>query len=901
MALIHRLRNVFRNDALTREIEEEIAFHIAERVDSLVEAGVPRQRARREALRAFGSLANQKERTRDMNVTAWLDSAWADLRQAGRQMRRAPGFTAVAILSLALGAGANSAIFQLVDGIRLQSLPVRDPARLAFVDSQGDFYSRGTYNARNRAFTYALYEQIQARQRAFESIMAMGNTRFNLSLAGEARYADGLYLSANFAEVLGVAPFIGSGFAADGDRIGCKTPGVLLDYAFWQREYGGAANVTSREIRLDSRAFPILGVMPRAFYGLEPGRRFDVAAPLCISAILSEDGNGRMASPTWWWLGLVGRLAPGWTPQRAAAHFGEMSPGLFAETVPPEYRPDSAQRYRKNRLTVVSGEGGLPSIRKSYESPLWMLLALTALVLLIACANLANLLLARASVRAREFAVRTAIGASRLRLARQLITESLALATAGSVAGAAIGHVLSRSLVSFLDDGDSRLALPPGLNWHVFAFTAGTAVIACVLFGLAPAIQAARRPPAGAMLGGRGTAAAGDRNRLRRGLVASQIALCLVLLVGALLFTRSLGRLLSTGTGIKTEGVLVASLFVSAPKLDAPQRQAAFERVQQRVRALPGVTGVAGTLFTPFSQSGWNDHVQPERGKTAEPVLSFFNAVTPGYFATMGTRLVAGREFTEADMAGVQRIAIVNREFSKKLFGGGNPVGRSFRVEGPAGRPPTIYEVAGMVENTKYNNLREDFKAIAFLPVTQLDDFPDRLDFLVRSNLPLSGTINGIRAVLEGEGALQAEFQILDIQVARSVLRERLMANLSGAFGILAALLATLGLYGVMSYTVARRRNEIGVRMALGARRGDISRLVLGESARLVMGGIAIGLAGAVALSRYVKSILYQLEPDDPVTLALAVGLLAVTAAVAAWFPARRAARVDPAVVLRDD
>jgi predicted permease len=902
MSLRTRLLNAVRPDRLSDDLDAELRFHIAERVDELIAAGLSEREARAEALRRFGNFTLQKERTRDMNIATWLEALLGDLRYGLRQLRLAPGFAAVAIASLALGIGANTAIFQLINELNFRALPVRSPGELVAIDVEEGFFTAGWYSARNRAFTLPQIEELQRTQQAFDGMLAFGTTRFNLARSGEAQYAQGLYVSPNFLELLGVRPTLGSGQLAGGDLRDCGNAGAVLDYAFWQRQYGGDPSIIGRDIYLEGRMFPVVGVTPPEFFGLEPGRRYDVALPLCADALFSKDGKGRLARRDAWWLTIVARLKPGWTVDRASAHMRDLSPALFRETIPAGYRPDAAEKYQKNQLRAVPAGAGVSSLRREYQDPLWILLGLTGLVLLIACANLANLLLARASTRAREIAVRQAIGASRRRVVAQLASESLLLGIIGAVAGAGVGALLSGLLLGFLSNDERQLQLRSGENWNVFLFTALLAVLTTLLFGLAPALKATRTSPASAMGGGRSSSETPDRAGMRRLLVVAQIALSLILLVGALLFGRSLRNLTAVDTGMTPAGVLVASMDARVLQLEPARRRVVFEEMRARIAAQPGVSAVTTVSLSPFSGNGWNGTVWPDGGARTDGKESWFNRVAPAYFYTLQTPVLAGREFDERDGPNAPKVAIVNEEFTKRVFAGANPVGRTFRHEAEAGQPDHVYQIVGVVKNTKYNALREEARAIAFLPIAQDKEAPEGLTFLVRSQGPLTATISGIRRTMEEmQRGMLVQFRVLEVQVAQSVTRERLMANLSGGFGILAALLSTLGLYGVIAYSVARRRREIGVRIALGATRRDVLGLVCGEAGRLLIVGLAIGVAGAYGVSRYAASLLYGLQPGDVTSLALGCVLLTVTAMTAALVPARRATRVDPAVALRND
>lgn len=902
MAWLTRVLNVFRPRKRDTEIDAELAFHLAERADDLSAGGLAGEAARREAARRFGNYLIHKEQTRDMDISRTVDALVGDVRYAARRLRLNPGFTLVAILSLALGIGANSAMFQLLNAVRLRPIAVAHPEELAVVTRAPGFQRSGWSSGRNEVFTFAQLEQVSRQQHAFSAVAGFGTRQFNLSEGGEVRNAAGLYITPNFLSVLGVTPQLGSWLAADADPRDCSEAGVVLNHTFWQREVAGDASAIGRTLTLNGRRFPIRAITPEWFTGVEPAYRFDVAVPVCTDAMFAADGKGR-TSITWaWWLTMIGRLNPGWSVERAAANLEDVSPAVFRETLPETYRPDTAAAYLKNRLTVESAYAGVSSVRREYEASLWMLLAMTGLVLLIACANLANLLLARASTRERDAAVRQALGASRGRLIAELMAESVLLAVSGALLGTWLAHVSSGALVAFLGGSDGSLYVPLGVDWRVLAFTAGVAAGTCLLFGLAPALRATAVAPASVMHGGRGTAASGQRHGLRRALVVSQVALSFVLIVGALLFGRSLRNLREIETGMVTEGVLVADLNTRVARPTAERRQAIFRDMEDRVRHLPDVASAAWVMYSPFGGSSWNEDVYPG-GNHSSVVTSWFNRVGPGYFRTMETTLLAGRDFSDADRIGAPDVAIVNRRFADRVFGSNvDPIGRHFRYQASAGTADPEFTVVGLVADTKYDSLREERRAIAFLPVAQESLPIESLTLVVRGRGPIGAVLTGIKREMPAvDPALLARFTVLDTAIADSLLRDRLIAMLSIGFGILAAVLSMLGLYGVMSYMVTRRKPEIGVRMALGARRLDILTLVLGEAGRLVFVGVIVGLAGALWLSRYAESLLFGVVPRDTTSFALSAAMLVLTALVAAFIPARRAAGVDAATVLRGD
>ncbi|HLW78166.1 MAG TPA: ABC transporter permease [Terriglobia bacterium] len=828
-----------------------------------------------------------------------MDDLFQDLRYAIRILVKNPSFSLVAVAALALGIGANTAIFQLLDAVTLRTLPVEAPEQLATVQIANLTWYSGRGIGRDFATTYPMWREIQDHQQGFSSIMAWSRASFNLANSGEVRYARGIFVSGAFFKTLGVGPIMGRIFTAADDRPGCAAAGAVISYAFWQQSYGGEISAIGKKLTLEGHPFEIIGVTPGTFYGMEVGRNFDVAIPVCTEPII--DGEQNNLKVRWsFWLSVVGRLKPGWTLDRASAQLSAISPGLFQATVPEVYDAAEVKHFLGFRLGAFPGGAGISDLRRTYESPLWLLLAIAGLVLLIACANLANLLLARASGRQQEIAVRLALGASRRRLMRQLLAESLVLAGAGALAGAWLAQALSRFLVAFLSTQDRPLYLRFAGSWHVLAFTAGAAVLTCVLFGLTPAWRATAVAPVAAMNGtGRGLTASRERSGLRRVLVVSQVALSMVLVFGALLFVRSLRNLAHLDAGFRENGILITNIDLARFNLPAARLQELKRQLRERVAMVPGVDSVAYASVVPVSGNSWNEVVLGElhegRGSTN------MNRVSPGFFRTLGTPLLAGRDFNDLDTATSPKVGIVNQAFARKfLQPGANPIGQRFRLEAAPGHPEPYYEIVGLAANTKYGDLREQDTAIAYVPLSQ-DDDPGAFDqMVIRSSAPLGALVGGVKsAVAEVNPELSIDFNVFKTMVANSILRERLMATLSGFFGFLAALLASLGLYGVISYTVAGRTNEIGIRMALGAERGDVMRMILGEAAVLLAAGLALGTVMALAAARAAASLLYGLRPNDPVTLLMAAVTLASVAVGASFIPARRATRVDPMVALR--
>jgi predicted permease len=823
------------------------------------------------------------------------DEMFQDLRFGVRMLLKNKSFTTVAILSLALGIGANTAIFQLIDAVRLRTLPVSAPQELAEVRMADMKGARGGLSDRP-SVTNPIWEQIRDRQQAFSGIFGWGTDSANLATGGEVRPARMLYASGDFFNTLGVQPALGRVFTTADDQRGCGAPGLVISHAFWQSEFAGNANVVGRRLTLADHPFEIIGVTPANFFGMEVGRSFDVALPIC--AIPMVRGNDRFLSGTIWWLTVTGRLKPGWSLEQANAHTQAISRGLFEAALPANYPAASVNDYLGSRLIAVPAGAGVSELREKYAQSLSLLLAIAGLVLLVACANLANLLLARASAREREIAVRQALGASRGRLIRQLLVESLLLAAVGAALGAGVAQALSRLLVTFLNTAANPVFLDLVPDWRVLGFAAGLAVLTCLLFGLVPAIRATRMEPGAAMkAGGRGMTASRERFSLQRALVVAQVALSLVLVAGALLFSRSLGKLMTVETGFRQEGVLTAT--VSFQRLNLPpDRNPAFkDELVGRLRTIPGVEAAAAGM-TPFRDWGggkvWIDGTDSQGQSTS------LSRVGPDYFKTLQIGLLAGRDFDARDRIGSPDVAIVNEAFARKFLNGASPVGRSFWVAASPNTPDTRYEIVGLVRDTKYEDLREEFQSIAYYCDAQNEGAGPGAQVLIRSRLPQSETVAAVKRVLnEINPAITVSFQGFKPMIEATILRERLMATLSGFFGLLALLLACIGLYGILSYGVASRTNEIGIRMALGAKRRDVFWLILREAFLLVIAGMAVGLPMIFGVTRLASTLLFGLTPTDPVSLLFAALLMLAVAMVAGYLPSRRATRVDPLIALR--
>ena len=886
-----------RRASWDEERARELDAYLQQETDDNIARGMSPELARRAAHRRLGNATRIREDIYEMNTIGFLETVWQDLRYGARVLRRNPTFAIVAILTLALGTGANAAIFQLVDAVRLRTLPVKDAHQLyeLQIDSKGKGRA-GRFQGRRPMFTFALWRQLRAEQQGFSSLMAWSPTTFDLAAGGEVRSAQGLFVSGSFFDTLGLRPAFGRLITESDDVDGCAAPGAVLSHGFWRREYGARPPAVGDTILLDGHRFDIIGVAPDGFFGVDVGRSFDVAIPLCAEPMFGQ-AQSSIENPATWFLSVIGRLEPEWTAARAEAQLRAVFPAILAHTLPPDYVPEDVEAYRNFSINAVSAATGISSLRRAYAAPLSILLGVTGVVLLIACANLANLMLARATARSQEIGVRLAIGASRRRIVRQMLSESLLLSALGAALGLVLARWLSAFLVAFLSTDANPLFLNLAFDWRIFVFITAVAALACLLFGLVPALRATGA--SAAVLGTRMTTDSRERLFLRRALVVVQVALSLVLLVGALLFGLSLRNLLTLDPGFRGDGVVVVNLDLRRAGPAPEARRTFYNTIVEQLKTTPGVDHAAEAFITPVSGSGWNNRIVID-GKLQQGLVNF-NSVGPEYFATLGTPFVAGRDFSPRDTPESPRVAIVNELFAQMHFGGASPIGRIFHIEeGPGSEPGPRYQIVGIVRNTKYTDLREDLLPIAYLAATQ-DKAPEPfLQVIVHSAIGPAAIVPGItRAIREIDSAIPVQFRSMDSLVASSLMAERLMATLSGFFGGLAVLIAVIGLYGVMSYMVTRRRAEIGIRMALGADRGAVIRLVIGDATRLLVMGLFAGILLAIVAARSASALLYGLQPWDPATLAFAVVTLGAVALLACWVPAYRASSVSPTTALR--
>src|SRR3954470_5080463 len=607
----------------------ELQDYLAHETADNIARGMTPDEAARAAHRKLGNITRIREEIYEMNTLHLFETTWQDLRYGLRLLRRNPVFSVVAILTLALGTGANAAIFQLVNAVRLRPLPVEKPQELVWVNIDTHSHGRvGWRMSRRGNISQALWDALRREQQAFSQVFAFGVTTWNLGTGGETRPVDGIYVSGNFFGALGIGPETGRLLSDSDDRQGCGSAGAVLSHGFWKARYGGDPAVVGRPISLDGYTFQIIGVTAPDFFGVEVGRRFDVALPLCAEPVIRGENTG-FGHPDRWFLDTMARLKPGWTIERANAHLMAISPAIFAGNVPPSYNAETTRDYLRFTLTAAPGATGVSGLRTAYASQLWVLLGATGLVLLIACANLANLMLARATARAREVAVRLAIGASRGRIVRQMLSESLLLAACGAAGGALLAAWISRFLVNFLTRDSSPVFVHLSLDWRIFAFTALLAIATCFLFGLMPAMRVTGTSPGAAMkAGSRGSSDTRERFGLRRALVVVQVALSLVLVVGALLFVRSLRNLTTIDAGFQQTGILVVNMDLRRAGVPEDRRPAAFAEITSRLAAIPGVSSAAQVFIMPVSGSGWNNRIVIDGRKYTDNVN--FNEIGPG-------------------------------------------------------------------------------------------------------------------------------------------------------------------------------------------------------------------------------------------------------------------------------
>jgi putative ABC transport system permease protein len=893
--LFYRVRSLLRRDTLESETDTELRFHFEQQVEKLLKSGLTREEAKRRARLSFGGHEQLREQCRDSRGVNLIETLLQDTRYGLRILGRSPAITSVAILSLALGIGANTAIFSLIDTVMLRMLPVQKPEELVQVLRLDP--SRGGEGT--SSFTNPLWEQIRDHQDVFSSTFAWSSWQFDLAQGGAVHNANGMYVSGSFFTALGVHPSAGRLITETDDLRGCP-PVAALSYGFWQDHFGGASSAIGSTLSLNNHPFEVIGVSSPGFYGVEVGNKFDVAIPVCAAAVF-DGKRSRLDQRSWWWLDIMGRVKPGISRDQFKGGLSVLSPQVFAGAVPQDWAPKDQQRFRERVLLGHPAATGISYLREQFGQPLAILMAVVGLVLLIACANIASLMLARAAARYKEIAVRKALGASRSRLIRQLLTECVLLSTAGALLGILFARWGTLLLVRYISTAGNQVFLDLSFDWRILSFTAAVAMLTGLLFGVLPAFRSTRVSLTSAMKGQAEESERRVRFRPGKWVVGSQVALSLVLLVVAGLFLRSFVKLATLDIGFDRNNVLLVNANLNAAKIPPELHPAINNEIETRLRALPGVTSVGRSVRTPVSNFEWNQYVEvdspnPPKGDDA---LVYFNFVSPGYFQTLRTPLLEGRDFNGDTKTSVQ-VAIVNETFARRFFHKMNCVGKYFKKVEDAGKPAVPVQIVGLVRDSKYESVREDTFAQAFFPASQIPESDEAENFELRTqSRPLALASMVQEAVAGVHKGISLDFHSLAEQVDDSLVQERLLATLSAFFGALALLLAMIGLYGALSYLVTQRQAEFGIRMALGAPQRSILALVMRDVLVVLAGGVAAGVCISLATVGVLQKTLFGLAARDTATLIASVGLLSAVAFFAGYLPARRATHVDPMVALR--
>lgn len=830
----------------------------------------------------------------------WFESLVQDTAYGSRAMLRSPALTIVALLSLALGIGANTSIFSLLDAVMLRTLPVKDPAQLILL-GKGNASGITDDFARTQLYSYPFYRQMRGENRVFSdtaAIFSMTNAVHGfVEGRTESEPMNVQLVSGTYFRTLGVRAMVGRTLDDADDNSEGDHPVAVISYAWWKHSLARDPNVLNRTLKLGATTYNIIGVAPPEFFGTKVGEAPDMWVPLSMVKAVPPNYGGYKDNFSESLL-IMGRLKPGISITEATSNVNLLFRQILLGFPDAKLSQENLQKLDKTKVPLTPMATGLSSLRHQFSEPLQILMAVVALVLLIACANISNLLLARSTARARELAVRQALGARRSRLIRQLITESLLLALAGGGLGVTLASVANRLLLRMVSGGLDPIPLDVSIDTRLLLFTAAVTIATALIFGTVPAFRATRLQLTDTLKAGRSPQGASAKNSLAKALVISQVALSLVLMVGAGLFLRSLVNLNNVDTGFNKENVLRLDIDSSSAGYgaDEPRELALDQQIEERVSALPNVKAASFSAFT-FHEGSWNSSVVVPGMNIDENVNVMHNVVGVGYLATMQISLLAGRNFSPSDTSSSLHVAIISEHTAKNLFPPGNPIGRRYYLGDK--KPEDEVTVIGVAKDVKFDNLAEEPVNLDYIPYTQhpwgFGDFEVRYtgDFA-----PVAAAVQETIHSIDRNLPI-TRVTTLDEQVARSITNQRLVAQLSAFFGMLAVFLSCIGIYGVMSYVVTRRTNEIGIRMALGAGRSNMLWMVLREILILVSIGVVIGVPVTLAGDRLVSNMLFGLKPTDPVTLVSATVILLIVAAIASYLPARRASLVDPMVALR--
>src|SRR5712664_2423157 len=833
-----------------------------------------------------------------------MRAIWQDIRFGARMLAKHPGFTAIAVLTLALGIGANTAIFSLVSQVLLRRLPVQNPDELVLLRSPGlmtgHVWSDGD---EAQSFSYPVYKGLRDSNSVFSGMLARFVFPATIAEHGQTERGSGELVSGNYFDVLGVRPAVGRLFMAEDDRVPSAQPVVVLSHAYWTHRFGGDPGVLNQSLLVNNTELTIVGVAQAGFTGIQVGQSADIFVPLMMKAQMTPERNG-LAEWDNYWLAILARRKPGLSMAQTEAGINAVYRPLLQEQLAKinGWDQQKRQRFLDKNILLISGAKGRTTLQTDSGQALTALFVMVALVLLIACTNVANLPLAQGAARQRELAIRSAMGASRGRMIRQLLAESLLCALAGGALGLLIGVWLMNLLTPIVASNLTIKGLSTSLDLGVLSFAAGATLVSGVFFGLIPAWRVTRTAVAQTLKDQAATTSAGTSHvGARKMLVAGQVAFTMLLLAGAFLFTRTLWNLRNQNLGLRTENVITFAISPILNGYDAPRSIALIDQLRARLSAVPGVRAVGtselGTLTG--SDMGSNVTIEGSKDLSAEDSHINFDPVSPGYFSTLGVPLLSGREFNEGDGPGKLKVAIVSEAMAKKHFVGRNPVGLHFAFGSGNDVKPNI-EIVGVVKDVKQDHVRGADVPYIYLPYAQQPTIREMTFYAYTQQDPLL-VVSGLRSTVQ---QLDANLPIYSLKTMERVVDEdlfgeRMVAALSATFGTLAALLAALGIYGVLAYLVVQRTREIGIRMALGARPGNVRLLIFREVGFMVFAGVAVGLPLAYGLARLSESLLFGVQAGDPLIYVLTLAVIGVVAAVACYVPARRATRVHPIVALR--
>src|SRR3984885_704693 len=898
--LLRRLWMLMRRQQFDADLEEEMRLHLELREQEQTRAGLMPADARDAALRRFGNTTLLKEESYMAWGWEWLESFFQDIAYGSRAFLRSPALTIVALLSLALGIGANTAIFSLLDAVMLRFLPVKDPAQLVLL-GKGNTSGITDDFARTQLYSYPFYRQMRGENQVFSdsaAIFSMTNEVHGfVEGRTESEPMNVQLVSGTYFSTLGVRAMVGRTLNDRDDDSEGDHPVAVISYDWWNRSLARDPNILNRTLKLGATTYNIIGVAPREFFGTKVGEAPDMWVPLSMVKEVPPNFGGYKDNFSESLL-IMARLKPGISISAATSNVNLLFRQILLGFPDAKLSQENLQKLDRTTVPLTSMATGISGLRGQFSTSLQILMAVVALVLLIACANVANLLLARSTARARELAVRHALGARRTRIIRQLITESLLLALAGGTLGVALASVANRLLLRMVSGGLDPIPLDVSIDPRLLLFTLAVTIATALIFGTVPAFRATRLVLTDTLKAGRGAHSASGKNPLAKALVISQVALSLVLLVGAGLFLRSLVNLNNVDTGFNKQNVLRLEIDSSSAGYTPgePREVALDQQIEERVSTLPNVKAASFSAFT-FHEGSWNSKVVVPGINIDEDINVKHNVVGAGYFATMQIPLLAGRNFSPSDASTSQTVAIISEHTAKVLFPLLDPIGRHYYLGD--NKPEDEVTVIGVAKDVKFDDLAEEPVNLDYIPYTQHPwDFGD---FEVRYTGDFASVAAAVQQTIHSidRNLPITRVKTLDEQVARSITNQRLVAQLSAFFGLLAVFLSCIGIYGVMSYVVTRRTNEIGIRMALGAGRPNMLWMVLREILLLVSIGLVIGVPVTLAGDRLVSNMLFGLSPTDPLTLVGATVLLLIIAAIAGYLPARRASRIDPMVALR--